>query len=318
MRRFKHILYVHDEESDAASATFRLALQLARRTGGRVDALQIVETARGVGTAKTFKLLRARSLELAEKSLEELVSASRTEDFHALQVVDGKPHIEIVREVMRNNHDLVIKPVGRSGPVDRLLGTPDRRLLRHCPCPVWLSRGEAFGEFDVVLAAVDIEDPEDNAIEEALNRQILEVAFSLCEANEAYLHIGHAWFPVFEAVYRSARFDFSKADLDEYLRTERQDHRNRLNRLMRKAENWVGSDIFNAVAHSTHLPKGPAETEIPQLARTLKADLVVMGTVARSGLSGVLMGNTAETILDRIGCSVLAVKPPGFASRIEL
>jgi nucleotide-binding universal stress UspA family protein len=39
-----------------------------------------------------------------------------------------------------------------------------------------------------------------------------------------------------------------------------------------------------------------------------------MGTVARTGMNGVFMGNTAEAVLQRIGRSVLAVKPDGFRS----
>jgi nucleotide-binding universal stress UspA family protein len=45
--------------------------------------------------------------------------------------------------------------------------------------------------------------------------------------------------------------------------------------------------------------------------------LVVMGTVARTGVAGLLMGNTAERVLQRLQGSVLAVKPPGFKSPIS-
>jgi nucleotide-binding universal stress UspA family protein len=41
-----------------------------------------------------------------------------------------------------------------------------------------------------------------------------------------------------------------------------------------------------------------------------------MGTVARTGISGFVMGNTAETILSQIDCSVLAIKPPGFETPV--
>lgn len=67
-----------------------------------------------------------------------------------------------------------------------------------------------------------------------------------------------------------------------------------------------------------HLIEGWARKEIPVLAKRIDADLVVMGTVARTGLAGFIMGNTAETILNRIGCAVLAIKPPGFATPVML
>ena len=68
--------------------------------------------------------------------------------------------------------------------MDRLLGRLDMQLLRHCPCPVWLSKGEAYGAFDTVLAAVDSGEPGNQKTEDALNRQILELSFSLCEENK--------------------------------------------------------------------------------------------------------------------------------------
>ena len=57
---------------------------------------------------------------------------------------------------------------------------------------------------------------------------------------------------------------------------------------------------------------------IPAFVHEQSVDLVVMGTVARSGVSGIIMGNTAEQILDQLGCSVLALKPEGFVCPIKL
>ncbi len=47
-------------------------------------------------------------------------------------------------------------------------------------------------------------------------------------------------------------------------------------------------------------------------------DLLVMGTVGRAGISGFITGNTAERLLPRIPCSLLAVKPPDFKSPVSL
>ena len=64
--------------------------------------------------------------------------------------------------------------------------------------------------------------------------------------------------------------------------------------------------------------KGRARKEIPALAKSLQADLVVMGTVARTGIPGFFSGNTAESILGQIKCSVLAIKPPGFKTPVTV
>jgi len=67
-----------------------------------------------------------------------------------------------------------------------------------------------------------------------------------------------------------------------------------------------------------HVIKGLPRREIPALARTLEADLLVMGTVGRTGVPGLFIGNTAETILEQIECSVLAVKPEGFRTPVSV
>jgi len=61
-----------------------------------------------------------------------------------------------------------------------------------------------------------------------------------------------------------------------------------------------------------------ARIEIPALVKRIDADLVVMGTVARTGVPGFIMGNTAETILNQIDCSVFAIKPPGFETPVTM
>jgi len=56
----------------------------------------------------------------------------------------------------------------------------------------------------------------------------------------------------------------------------------------------------------------------PQAVRKLAVDIVVMGTIGRSGLAGVVMGNTAEKVFSAVECSVVAVKPEGFQTDIPL
>lgn len=58
--------------------------------------------------------------------------------------------------------------------------------------------------------------------------------------------------------------------------------------------------------------------DIPELVKEHQIDLVMMGTVGRTGIPGFLMGNTAEMILNRIDCSVLAIKPEGFVTPVTL
>jgi len=67
-----------------------------------------------------------------------------------------------------------------------------------------------------------------------------------------------------------------------------------------------------------HLIKDRAQNAIPVKARELNVDLIIMGTVARTGIPGYFIGNTSESILNQVQCSVLTMKPPGFVSPVTL
>ncbi len=71
-------------------------------------------------------------------------------------------------------------------------------------------------------------------------------------------------------------------------------------------------------ADNVHVVKGKTPEVVANFVRENEVDLVIMGTVARSGLTGLLMGNTSEKTLDRINCSVLAIKPYSFKCPIHV
>ena len=68
----------------------------------------------------------------------------------------------------------------------------------------------------------------------------------------------------------------------------------------------------------THLFHGSPGVVIPNLVPKERINMIVMGTVGRSGIAGKVMGNTAEQILDHVRCSVIAVKPAEFISPIPV
>jgi nucleotide-binding universal stress UspA family protein len=66
----------------------------------------------------------------------------------------------------------------------------------------------------------------------------------------------------------------------------------------------------------------PRSEEVPktivELAKSEAIDLLVMGTVCRTGIAGFIIGNTAEKVLSVVNCSVLTVKPEGFVTPVTL
>jgi nucleotide-binding universal stress UspA family protein len=234
-----------------------------------------------------------------------------------LEVLVGKTHLEAIRAVLKNGHDLLIKPAENPTWTNRLFGSDDLHLLRKCPCPVWLMKPPEKSNYSSILAAVDFDLLAPLPSERELNRDILELAASLALSDFASLHIVHAWEALAEGMLVS-RSGMSPEGVTNYVAKEQARHRTELYRLTEGLRGWIGKDAYDHLSPGFHLPKGPAKKVIAPLAAELRADLVVMGTVARTGISGLIIGNTAEAILDQLACSVLAIKPPGFKTPVKL
>ena len=79
----------------------------------------------------------------------------------------------------------------------------------------------------------------------------------------------------------------------------------------------VGDDAMQQLLSPIQLIKGLAAGEIPLLVEKLDIDLIVMGIVGRFGIPGLIIGNTTESILEQVKCSVLAIKPEGFEAPVK-
>jgi len=66
-----------------------------------------------------------------------------------------------------------------------------------------------------------------------------------------------------------------------------------------------------------HHLRGDADKTIPKHVEEMGVDVLIMGTVARTGIPGFIIGNTAENIVQKLSCSLLAMKPNGFISPIK-
>lgn len=107
-------------------------------------------------------------------------------------------------------------------------------------------------------------------------------------------------------------------EVDDYVEQTRQGYTALLDTLLRDLIKAMSKEEAAAFRPVVHLVKGQPTREIPQLVKQHNIDLIIMGTVARTGIPGFIIGNTAEIILEQVQCSVLAIKPDGFLSPITL
>ena len=309
MKRFENILLVTYGSGDIRAALKR-AVRLAKENQARLTLVDVVEKLspetttlpKGISNAELEEMATRRQHEQAER----LIAPIRDQgvDINA-KVLVGKPFIEIIREVLRNKNDLVIKSAPAK-PKDKasLFRSTDMQLMRACPCPVWLIKPSHRKKYARILAAVD-PDPSDE-VKNRLNELIMDLATSLAKIERSELHVVHTWILYSEAVLKLLIGNVTKLARDT-----RKTHRRWLKALLEKY------DLEKLKPH-VHLLEGKAKELVPALARKKDVELIILGTVARSGLPELLIGNTAENVLSQVDCSVLAVKPEGFITPVEL
>jgi universal stress protein E len=322
MKRFKNILFVVDPEKACKPALER-AVMLAENNQAdlaMIDVIPRINAGRGLrdGGATTDDVQAAVARQRLSR-LESLIKPYEQRHRIRVKVQAGTPYLEIIREVMRSKHDLVIRPPEDASWFRRLFGTDDMNLLRHCPCPVWALKCAGSRSFRRILAAVDVDDSlRPGQMRHAMNLRILEIAGALALSEFADLHVVHVWDAIGEILLRGTVISTPEADVAAYVDQVRERHASYLAALLQELAGILGADALDYVKPKTHLKRGDARKRIPLLAHKLGADLVVMGTVGRGGIPGLLMGNTAEAILQQVDCSVLAIKPPGFVTSVTL
>ena len=323
MKRFKNILFVKEQKAACESALER-AVILAQDNQASLTVIDVVEDVpdrfSSVPHGYTPETLLQAIIDERQEQLEHLIALVPKNMEIEAQLFTGIPYLEVTRKVLRDGHDLVIKPISHGfGLKARLFGGTDLHLLRKCPVPVWLMKVTKRDKIGSIMAAIDLGHKEEKGEKnDALNLKILELASSLALSEFSKLHIVHAWWAMGEGMLRSGRGSISAKDLDNYVNKEERRHRTWVEGLYQKTIQNLGEDALNYLKPQVRLPKGIPTEVIPQLVQDLNIDLIVMGTVARTGIPGFFMGNTAETILDNIDCSVLAVKPEGFVTPVTL
>jgi universal stress protein E len=234
-------------------------------------------------------------------ALDAVVEETRAAGVEAtLDIYPDRVWLEISRAALRDQADLVI--VGKrneSSEDGRKLGNVAVKLLRKCPTPVWVVKPEHDLVHRLVLAATDLEPVGDQAV---------RFAAYVAKRHECELHIVHAWQMPFALQMESANMD------DEELAQEVEEVRQAcIDHIKQSLGKYEGP-------HEPHIhtSKGSPAQMIREAVNHLDPDLLVMGTISRAGLAGVLIGSTAERLLDRVDCSILAVKPEDFVSPVTL
>ena len=213
----------------------------------------------------------------------------------------------MIRAVLRERYDLVIMTADSwQGLRPITFGSTSMHLMRKCPCPVWVMQPLAGRRFRRILVAVDPGVAEEHP--GALDVKLMQLASSLARMEQCHLDILHAW-EFTGADLDSSRSEISEEAMTRLVESNRSMHQMAVNGLLEKID-------LHRVEFDVHLPKGDPAWAIPRFVRENEVDLIVMGTIGRTGIAGFFIGDTAEDVLQQVECSVLTVKPDGFVTPV--
>jgi len=308
MNQFRRILLVSHAEPQELQA-LRHALQLAARNGARLDILILYPTLPPEIQPYRESLEQGLKLRLTD-AMTGLIPAGTSPEIHLETVSTGIPSVEVIRRVLAEGYDLVVKEADSGDTREAGLHAGDMELLRKCPCPVWLCRPFRH-EPSRLKIGVAIDPVSEEPAAHGLSVRLLRLGGALASLYAVPLHVISCWdFPLENYLRHSTWVSLPETELTDLVVQTRSRHEHTLERLIQEA----GIDTPLEI----HRMRGPAAKSIPHLVEAGCVDVLIMGTVARTGIPGFVIGNTAEDILRKIDCSLLALKPEGFVSPVRL
>jgi universal stress protein E len=231
--------------------------------------------------------------ELAEDARKEGVTVT-TDVLQERPIADG-----VLARALDSNPRFVMKGTQYHSIAERaILVDTDWQLIRHCPYPLWLVKPGDFREKPVIIASVDPTHEHDKLA--ALDQAIIDAAKSIAGPIGGDVHLFHTYqrlIGIGSEVDKT--FKPIRLPIDEVDKRMKKEHREALDALAEKN----GFDK----KHTHQLP-GRTRELLPTFARSKKADLVVMGGLARWGIKRMVIGSTTERVLDHLPCDVLIVR----------
>jgi universal stress protein E len=310
MQRHHNILFVSHGTAVETEA-LKQAVSIARNNKAALKALIVCPEV--PDELKEYKAkFEASLVEQVRESLRAAFAALKMSeaDFPvSIEIESGEtPAIRVIRHVLKSAHDLVVKA---AVPMEGGKGfkAMDMELLRKCPCPVWLCRPIERHRNEIRVAVAI--DPESLAPEgHDLSLRLLELSRSLADTCNGELNIISCWdYELEEYLRHNVWVKIKEAELTRTVMDAQAKHGAALESIIRESGIGGKTQVYHI--------RGRPDEMIPKHLVDEKIDILVMGTVARTGIQSFVIGNTAENVLQKVTCSLLALKPNGFVSPVR-
>lgn len=303
----KRILAVVDAERDNQPALSR-AYELASKTGASVTAMMVVyDLSYDMTTMLSPDERDAMRDAVTKEHAKWLATHLQEQGFTETDIVvewNNRSYESIIYYTLNNQIDLVVKATKKHDDLASVIFTPtDWHLMRKCPRPVLLVKEHGWPEGGEIIAAVNVGSEDDEHA--ALNDKLTVIANDYASLLKGSVNLVNSY----PSTPLNIAIEVPEFDPDTYHDAVKNHHLKE----MRSHALKYGIPEDKCVVR-----EGLPEKVIPQVAKALDAELVVIGTVGRVGISAALIGNTAEHVIDELNCDVLAIKPDGFVSPLSV
>jgi universal stress protein E len=313
MTALRRILVAVRDPQDPPRRALAKAAALARQSGATIELFHAVsdflaedavrQDRRGLDTQPLMARIAAHRGEQLERLGRGL---ARDVKLTTQAVWDYPAHEAIVRRAAKTRADLVIAEshAHRLGTRWFLTNT-DWELIRICAVPLLLAKTDRPYANPRIVVALDPLHAHDKP--GSLDARLLETGRSFARKLGGELHAAHAYVPLVMAAPVAMPVPVPTWTPKE----AEEEHRKGVEQAFNRA-----ASRGRVPREHRHLLVGAAHVELERLVRQLRAQLLVIGAVSRSGLQRLFIGSTAERLLDRVPCDVLVVKPKSFRSPV--
>lgn len=229
------------------------------------------------------------------EAMKRYVEQSNQPDVEIKPVWHKSMYRGVIDTAAHEHCDLIVKACKPHTKISQRLFTPnDWHLLRHSPVNVLLVKEHDWPQNGNIVAAISIDT--NDRMHNLLSERISQISVDLANLVNGRLHLAntYAGAPVHIAI-EVPSFNAQVYNRDVQLKHEK--------------EMMAIAARHELDASAVHVSDGLPEHVIPQLCDSLDAELLILGSVGRKGISAALLGNTAEHIIDRINCDTLVIKP---------
>lgn len=305
----KSILVAIDFSPDS-DAAFKQAIWLAKQNHARIVLAHTRHDLRNAMHGTSYEsrldffygkgdLFQEELRRDSDAKLQQMITDSGVKDLEIqFETLLGDPLVQLTHAVQSQGHDIVLAGTrGLAAWKQFFVGSLAKKLIRGCPADVWIVKMKHADPPKVVLATTDFSEVSLKAASKAL---------WVAQRSNAEFHLLHV-IDATDVPEDKTSLILHGGPLEKEVTA---DAKKRLDALAKSLRTDPGRTHL-------HLSWGAPWEEIERTAKSVGADLIALGTVGRTGISGMLLGNTAEKVLDTCDYSILITKPDDFVSPIS-